>query len=136
MRLAGKVAIVTGAGSGIGAAVVERLKSEGAGVVGMDLQGAEMVASVAREDDVKRVVTAVIEKHGKLDVLVNMAGILRSSPTTDTALDAFRAVLETNLVGTFLMCRECLPHLLKSKGNIVNAASTSAFFGHPYMAAY
>ncbi|MEN9357572.1 MAG: hypothetical protein RL695_1743, partial [Pseudomonadota bacterium] len=73
---------------------------------------------------------------GQLDGLVNMAGYLRSSHSTETSLQSFLDILQVNLVGTFLCCREALPHLLKTRGNIVNAASTSAFYGHPYMAGY
>jgi NAD(P)-dependent dehydrogenase (short-subunit alcohol dehydrogenase family) len=69
-------------------------------------------------------------------VLVNMAGILRSSHTDQTSLEQFMLLIQVNLVGTFLFCREALPHLIAAKGNIVNAASTSAYYGHPYMSAY
>jgi len=65
-----------------------------------------------------------------------MAGILQMTLSTETTLEQFRSVIDTNLVGTFLMCRVCLPHLLITKGNIVNAASTAGLFGHAYMAAY
>jgi NAD(P)-dependent dehydrogenase (short-subunit alcohol dehydrogenase family) len=95
-----------------------------------------MIASVANEADVKRVVQDVVKQEGHLDVLINVAGILRSSPTTETSLEQFLEPINVNLVGTFLFCREALPHLLKTRGNIVNTASTSAFFGHPYMAGY
>jgi NAD(P)-dependent dehydrogenase (short-subunit alcohol dehydrogenase family) len=59
-----------------------------------------------------------------------MAGILISS------IEEFQNIININLIGTFLLCRETLPYLIKTKGNIINAASTSTFFGHPYMAAY
>ena len=95
-----------------------------------------VVASVSDEDDVKRVLNDFISREGRLDALINMAGILRSSHTTETTLDQFMELIQVNLVGTFLFCREALPHLLESKGNIVNAASTSVEFGHPYMSAY
>lgn len=155
-RFGGQVAIVTGAASGIGQAVVVRLVSEGARTVGVDINEAGLAAtvekaraaataggtaralrgSVADEADVKRIVAEVTRSEGKLDVLVNMAGMLRACPTPEYTVEDFRTMLEVNLVGTFLFCREALPHLLKTRGNIVNAASTSSFFGHPYMAAY
>ena len=148
--------IVTGAASGIGRAALIRLVSEGAIALGVDLNEAGLaetaaaaaetaahggrastaVASVAAEADAKRVVADFVAREGGLDALINMAGILKSSHTTETSLDQFMELIQVNLVGTFLFCRESLPHLLASKGNIVNAASTSAFFGHPYMAAY
>lgn len=155
-RFRGKTAIITGASSGIGRATLNRLVSEGAIAlaVGTDCarltEAAELarksaqyegrvemaVASVSDEVAVKRVVTEFVAREGRLDVLVNMAGIINLSHTTDSTLDDFYKILNTNVIGTFLFCREAIPHLLKTKGNIVNASSTSAFFGHPYMAAY
>jgi len=153
-RFSNKVVIVTGAASGMGQAVAIRLAGEGGTVIGVDMnedglretattieQGGAgtfryLTGSIADEVAVKRIVAQVAQDEGRLDVLVNMAGVLRASPTTETTLEQFQAILNINLVGTFLFCREALPHLLKTGGNIVNAASTSARFGHPYMAAY
>jgi NAD(P)-dependent dehydrogenase (short-subunit alcohol dehydrogenase family) len=149
-RFEGKTMIVTGAGSGIG------LVSEGGTALGLDTnesglkesvglaqaaanhggRTASVVASVADEGAVKRAVAEFVKAEGRLDVLVNMAGILRSTHTTETTLEQFLSVIQVNLVGTFLFCREALPHLVQTRGNIVNAASTAASFGHPYMAAY
>lgn len=145
-----------GAASGIGRAVLIRFVSEGAIVIGIDVnetglketialaeqhavaggRASFMTASISNEEAVKQIVQQVVDKEGHLDVLVNMAGILRSISTTATSLQQFLDVINVNLVGTFLFCREALPHLLKTRGNIVNAASTSVYFGHPYMAAY
>lgn len=155
-RFSEKVVIVTGAASGIGQATVVRLVAEGGKVVGVDTNEAGLretvtkadaaaanggkaryvLGSVAEEATVKQIVADVVAAEGRLDVLINMAGILRSHPTTETSLELFQSVLNVNLIGTFLFCREALPHLLESRGNIVNAASTSSLFGHPYMAAY
>jgi NAD(P)-dependent dehydrogenase (short-subunit alcohol dehydrogenase family) len=155
-RFANQSVIVTGAASGIGRACVVRLAAEGAQVLGVDLNAAGLdetvqlatqtaahggqargaTGSVADEARVRQIVTDFVGQAGKLDVLVNMAGFLRSSHTTETSLQSFLDILQVNLVGTFLCCREALPHLLKTRGNIVNAASTSAYYGHPYMAAY
>ena len=155
-RFEGKTAIVTGAASGIGRAALVRLVSEGAIALAVDLNEAGLnetlaqaaaaaahggsatmaVCSVSDEADVKRTVAEFVARQGRLDVLVNMAGILRSSHTTETSLDQFMQLIQVNLVGTFLCCREALPHLLETKGNIVNASSTSVEYGHPYMAAY
>ncbi len=155
-RFEGKTVIVTGAASGIGRAALIRLVSEGATALGFDLNEAGLretveaasatachggraafaTGSVSDEADVKRAVANFVAREGRLDVLVNMAGILRSSHTHETPLEQFMALIQVNLVGTFLFCREAIPHLLEAKGNIVNAASTSAYFGHPYMSAY
>jgi NAD(P)-dependent dehydrogenase (short-subunit alcohol dehydrogenase family) len=94
------------------------------------------VVSITDEQQVIETVNEYVTRQGHLDVLVNMAGILQATLSTETTLEQFRSVIDTNLVGTFLMCRVCLPHLLIAKGNIVNAASTAGLFGHPYMAAY
>jgi len=155
-RFEGRVCVITGAASGIGRAVLVRLVSEGAQSIGVDLnagglaESAEMAAraaahggqarvltaSVAEEADIKRVFDDVVREEQRLDVLVNMAGVLRSKPTTEVTAEEFEALLRVNLLGTFLCCREALPHLLATRGNIVNAASMSAFVGHPYMAGY
>ena len=151
-RFQDRIVIVTGAGSGIGQAVVVRLVAEGASVLGIDvnetgLKETQVLTShpervsyaaitVTDEQLVMDRVNAYVERHGRLDALVNMAGIIRGTLATDTPLDEFRLVIDTNLTGTFLMCRTCLPHLLKTKGNIVNCASVAGLHGHPYMIAY
>ncbi|MCY1361988.1 Glucose 1-dehydrogenase 1 [compost metagenome] len=155
-RFQNKKIIVTGGASGIGRAAVIRLVAEGGTVLAVDRNAdglAETVAlanataghgglalaaeaSITDEHAVRDTVQGFVNEQGRLDVLVNMAGVLRSTHTTDTSFDDFMQILQINLGGTFLFCREALPFLLESKGNIVNAASTSAFFGHAYMAAY
>jgi NAD(P)-dependent dehydrogenase (short-subunit alcohol dehydrogenase family) len=151
-RFKDKTAIVTGAGSGIGRAIVLRLVAEGASILGIDLNEVGLketvqltsnpervsiaVVSVTDEQQVIEKVNEYVTRQGHLDVLINMAGILRVSHSADTSLEEFRSVIDINLTGTFLMCRTCLPHLLVTKGNIVNAASTAGRHGHPYMAAY
>ncbi|QDX80311.1 hypothetical protein B9N43_02940 [Denitratisoma sp. DHT3] len=155
-RFAQKNVIVTGAASGIGRATLIRLVSEGAVALAVDLnesglqesvalaqasaahggRAAHAVASIADEAAVKKTVADFVAKEGGLDVLVNMAGFLRATHTPETSFEHFMNVVQVNLGGTFLFCREALPHLIQRKGNIVNAASTSSYFGHPYMAAY
>ncbi len=143
---------MTGAGSGIGRAVVLRLVAEGASVLGIDVNETGLketveltsypervsiaVVSITDEQQIVEKINEYVTRQGHLDVLVNMAGILRVTISTETTLEEFRLVIDTNLIGTFLMCRVCLPHLLITKGNIVNAASVAGLFGHPYMAAY
>ncbi len=85
----------------------------------------------------QRAVVDTVTKLGKLDAIVNAAGMLYGDHTHEMTLDRWNRLITVNLTGTFLMVREALPHLLKKKGGVViNFASTSAFFAHPYMAAY
>ena len=155
-RLSDRVVIVTGAASGIGQATAVRLASEGAKVLASDIDhegladtlatanevaagGGECithVADISRESDAANIVASAIEAWGRLDGIANIAGMLRSGRTHEFSLDAWNQILAVNLTGTFLMCREALPHLMASKGAIVNAASTSSSFGHPWMGAY
>jgi meso-butanediol dehydrogenase/(S,S)-butanediol dehydrogenase/diacetyl reductase len=152
-RLKNKIAIVTGAASGIGRAAAERFGEEGATVFCVDLTAGaleETVASVkakganaegfvcdaSNEADVKAAVAKCLSSFGRIDILVNMAGILRFGHTHEMSLATFELVMKVNVNSTFLFCREALPELVKTKGNIINAASTSALQGLPYGAAY
>jgi len=152
-RFENKVALVTGAASGIGQATAERLATEGARVVCADLSeealapvvraigeaGGEAVAcrcDVTREADAAAAVQAAVGRFGRLDVLCNVAGILRFDHTHELTLEAWRRVLDVNLTGTFLMCRAALPDLLRHGGNVVNMASAAAHKGQPWSAAY
>jgi len=152
-RMEGKVAFVTGAAGGIGRATALRLAAEGASLYLVDLaaealeetvglaekEGAQVVGArcdVSDEADVKQNVAACVERFGKLDALCNVAGILLLDHFPNIAADQFRRVLEVNLVGPFLLAQAALPHLLETKGSIVNVSSTSALAGMPYGAAY
>lgn len=151
-RFVGRRVIVTGAASGIGRATVVRLVAEGGDVLALDLNAEGLAgtvnacagragkvatrrANVADEGDAKAAVAA-FAAGGQIDALINMAGIIRNGHTESLALDAFMECVRVNLGSTFLMCREALPHLEKARGNIVNAASTSVFHGHPYLSGY
>lgn len=152
-RMEGKVAFVTGAAGGIGRATALRLAAEGASLYLVDLasealeetvglaekEGAQVVGArcdVSDEADVKQNVAACVERFGKLDALCNVAGILLLDHFPKIAADQFRRVLEVNLVGPFMLAQAALPHLLETKGSIVNVSSTSALAGMPYGAAY
>ncbi|MFD0152039.1 SDR family NAD(P)-dependent oxidoreductase [Streptomyces sp. NPDC055721] len=153
-RYEGRRALITGGGSGIGQATVLRVLAEGGRVVAADISEdglkdtvakagdaadrlTTVVVNVADETSVRAGVAAAVEALGGLDVLVNAAGILRSSHTHETSLDSFEQVIRINLTGTFLMIRESIPALLEGNGSaVVNFSSTSAMFAHPYMAAY
>ncbi|HEV3225841.1 MAG TPA: SDR family NAD(P)-dependent oxidoreductase [Acidimicrobiales bacterium] len=141
MRFEGRVAIVTGAASGIGRATAERLADEGATVVPVDVAKDELgvggiVGDVSDPTFAPSLVAQTIERHGRLDVLANVAGILRTANTHEHSLEVWDQVLAVNLTGTFLCCRAAIPELLKSGGNIVNVSSTAALSGHPWAAAY
>jgi NAD(P)-dependent dehydrogenase (short-subunit alcohol dehydrogenase family) len=152
-RFENRVALVTGAGSGIGRAAAQRLAAEGASVFCVDLDqdsAGETVESirdsggaacaqrcdVSDEAQVIACVHACIDQYGSLYALVHMAGLLRFENTHETDLASWQQLIDINLTGTFLLCREALPHLLESGGNIVNAASTAALAGLPWGAAY
>ncbi len=88
------------------------------------------------EDAVEEAVSTAVQLGEGLDVVANIAGILRAAHSTEHSLELWDQVIRVNLTSTFLVCRAALPHLLDGGGSIINSASTSAEFGHPWMAAY
>jgi 3alpha(or 20beta)-hydroxysteroid dehydrogenase len=151
-RLAGKVAIITGAARGQGAAQARRLASEGASVVVADVRAAEgrataeaigpaslfVALDVRSGSEWERCVVACGERFGPPTVLVNNAGVLgRPTPVEDLAESDLRAVLDTNLVGAFLGIGAVVPVMAAGGGgSIVNISSTAGFVGAPGLAAY
>ena len=151
-RYEGRVALVTGAASGIGRATVLRLVEEGADVLAADISGDGLAttASLSARPDAVTVmigdvtdpafapiaVEVAVSLRRRLDLLVNAAGILRFEHSHEADMDAWERILAVNLTGTFRCCRAALPALLDGGGAIVNVASTSALFGHPWAAAY
>ena len=149
LRFDGKAVLITGGGSGIGRATAQRLASEGATVRIGDVDEAGLAATadgfpsistarcdVTDEGSVKDLVATCASELGAIDVLVNMAGILIFENSHELSLRYWQRIIDVNLTGTFLVCREALPHLVTSKGVIVNAASTAAHIGQPWSAAY
>jgi len=153
--LGGKRAVITGAASGIGAAIATRLVAEGATVALLDVDGAGAQAvadalnsggsdaiavpcDVRSGEDVHRAVAEVIDALGGLDVLVNCAGILgRILPLVDYEEEDFARVVDIDLLGTYRVTRAAVPHLLASGwGRIVNIASISGKEGNAMMTAY
>jgi NAD(P)-dependent dehydrogenase (short-subunit alcohol dehydrogenase family) len=127
---AGKRALVTGAGSGIGAAVAELLVAEGADVVAADISGTDVHLDVRDEAQVTDVVRDV-------DVLVNVAGIGSTTAAPDTPLDVWEDVFAVNARGTFLCCKHAIPSMVaRGGGSIVNIASVAALVGLKNRAAY
>jgi meso-butanediol dehydrogenase / (S,S)-butanediol dehydrogenase / diacetyl reductase len=150
MRLAGRSALVTGGGTGIGAAVARRLAAEGAAVVVMGRRaeplrkvaasfanGCAVPGDVTREEDVARAVDAAVELGGgSLHVLVNNAGVGGAGSLEEIPLERWRAVLEIDLTGPLLVMRAAIPHLRRAGGCVVNVSSVAGLRAVPESAAY
>ena len=152
MKLEGKVALITGGGKGIGAAIAERFVKEGAIICINDLQQdfldkvaqsypAEKVTTsagdVSKEEDVKRMVQTTIDFGGRLDVLVNNAAIVAQGSVADLDPKDWHQVLNVNLTGPFLLMRESIPHMIKvGGGSIINISSVGGTRCLPGDAAY
>jgi NAD(P)-dependent dehydrogenase (short-subunit alcohol dehydrogenase family) len=136
-RLDGKVAVITGTASGIGAATAKRFREEGATVVGVDLRESDgvdhsIVADVTDEDAVQAMYAEARERFGRIDVLFNNAGISPDDDTSvlETSLEAWRRVQDVNLTSVFLCCKHGIPHLLDNGGgSVINTASFVAVLG-------
>jgi NAD(P)-dependent dehydrogenase (short-subunit alcohol dehydrogenase family) len=149
-RFAGKVLLVTGGGSGLGAATAERFAAEGGAVAVADLDAeaaravaAKLPSAVALECDVSdeasvgAAVQSVREAFGRLDCVFNSAGFVRFTPIEELSVQEWNRMLAVHLTGTFLVCRAALPLMQSSGGGaIVNMASASALLARPHLGAY
>lgn len=155
MGLAGKTAIVTGAGSGLGLAFAKRLAADGANVTLADLKGAdEAVAALARdghrvvglradvssEDSVTALVATTVDRFGTVDILVNNAAVsatLKLTPFEELTVVEWQHVLGVNTIGVFLCCRAVASSMRRQKyGRIINITSGTAFKGAPFLLHY
>jgi 3alpha(or 20beta)-hydroxysteroid dehydrogenase len=150
-RLEGKVALITGAAGGIGAAAARSFVQEGAHVLltDSDADGARALADelgehagahvhdVTSEDDWQAVVSWALQGHQRVDVLLNNAGVFLAAPLADTSTEQFRRVIDVNVVGTFLGMRAVAPAMCERRaGSIVNVSSVAGLTGGPYLTAY
>ncbi len=156
MKLKGKVAIVTGAGGGIGKALATRLAQDGAAVVIADLRNYDVSAAdiakasgaktlglqvdVASENDVERMAAETAKAFGRIDILVNNAALFSAielRPFEKIPPDEWRKVMEVNTLGVFLCCRACVPHMRNGGyGRIINLASGAPLKGVPLFLHY
>lgn len=151
----GKAALVTGGGQGIGLAIAKAFLEQGAFVAVLErdtealaeaagecarLHGARRVLAlpgdVAVEDDVAEAVERAVREFGRLDFLVNNAGVSEFAPLEETSLDDWNRILGANLTGMFLCAKHAAPALRESRGAMVNIASTRAFQSEPHTEAY
>lgn len=152
-RFEGKVALITGAASGIGRATCERLASEGAQIFGVDINNdglaeteslikeaggriAVMTGDVTTRAGCFEIVDAAVAANGKLDVLANIAGIVRFAAATNVTEEEWRLIHAVNLDGPFFLSQAAIPHLIETKGNIVNMASNAGLMGQAFTTAY
>jgi NAD(P)-dependent dehydrogenase (short-subunit alcohol dehydrogenase family) len=153
MRLKDRVVVITGAGAGIGRATALEFAREGACVVAADirLEGAQRTAGdiadgggsavavqvdVARPGPVEQLVRRTLEAYSEVHVLVNNAAIQVNKTVEDTTFEEWNAEIGVNLGGVFLCSKHFLPHLRKTRGNIVNMSSVNGFFVEPMCAGY
>ena len=157
-RFKEKTVIITGAGSGMGRATAIRFANEGARVVlvGRTAKTLEetakefpqdrtwihtdnyltVVCDITKQSQVQEMVKRVIDKFDEIDVVVNNAGKGMEGKITDLSAEDWKSAIDVNLNGTFYVCQAAIPHLIKTKGNIINVSSLSGIGGDWNMAAY
>ncbi len=138
MRLKNRICLVTGAAQGIGAATVAKFAAEGATVIGCDRRtnavpgaAAMHAVDVTKRDEVDALVAAVLAAHGRIDVLVNNAGITKDARLVKMTLEQFDAVIDVNLRGVFHLSQAVAPHMVeRGSGVILNASSVVGLYGN------
>lgn len=149
-RFDGKVALITGAASGVGRASAERFVAEGAQVFGVDVNAdglaavgeqlgesfASAVVDISSRAACHDTVAAAVDTFGGLDVLANVAGIARSHHVTDVTEAEWRLMMGVNLDGMFWMTQAAIPHLLERAGTVINVASNAGLMGQAYTVPY
>ena len=150
-RLEGKVALITGAAGGIGEAAARAFAQEGALLLlsDADEEGARRLArelgacasaighDVRSEEQWQAALDAALAAHGRIDVLLNNAGVFLASLLTDTSLEDFRRVIDINVLGVFLGMRTVAPAMTERRaGSIINVSSVAGLTGSPYLSAY
>jgi len=149
----GKIAIVTGASSGIGRATAALLAQKGASVVAIGRNEKELIAlheahkgkkgsikiyqaDVTEMTQIDRMVSETIQSFGQIDILVNSAGIIKNGNIENTTMDDFDKMMNINVRSVFNLMQKCLPHLIESKGNVVNVSSVAGTRSFPNILAY
>jgi NAD(P)-dependent dehydrogenase (short-subunit alcohol dehydrogenase family) len=154
MRLKDKVAIITGGGRGIGKAIALGFANQGAHIVASARTESEVISvserikelgreslgivcDISNEDQVKNLIDVTVKKFGRIDVLINNAGIGSMRPIYATSLESFEKVLKVNLTGTFLCTKHVWQHMKNSGGgSIINVSSLGGLVGYPMLSAY
>lgn len=135
----GKVVLVTGGSGGIGGACVEQFRSSGARVVVADIRGTGMEfirTDVSKPLQCEAAVAETLSTHGRLDLLINAAGVWTEGPSAGMSEEQWDHVVGVNLKGAFFMCRHAIPALVSSGGQIINIASDAGLIGNAGAAIY
>ncbi len=151
MKVPSPVIIITGAAQGIGFFLANHYATKGAKVVAVDQhkdaldhlqeisaknQLLKVVADVSDEEAVSFLIQKTLKHYGRIDCLINNAAIARNQPLEELQAEDWRKVIDVNLTGPFLCAKYAVPHLRKTKGSIINIASTRAFMSEPHTEAY
>jgi NAD(P)-dependent dehydrogenase (short-subunit alcohol dehydrogenase family) len=149
----GKVVVITGASSGIGRAAAQLFAENGATVIGVGRNEKELsalaesvkshkgsmiphLADVTELSQIDRIVSDTVDRHNQIDVLVNSAGVIKNGSIETTTLDDWDKMLNINLRSVVALTQKCLPHLVETKGSIVNVSSVAGTRAFPNLLAY